>query len=54
MFHIDDVPSGAGEGILDPKKAKAVSWTVNIFNAVCHANKNGFNSQNKNRHLRIY
>lgn len=23
MFHIDDVPSGAGEGILDPKKAKA-------------------------------
>jgi hypothetical protein len=25
MFHIDDVPSGAGEGIKDIKKALAVS-----------------------------
>ena len=25
MFHIDDVPSGAGDGITDLKKIKAVS-----------------------------
>ena len=24
MFHIDDIPSGAGEGTMDPKKAKVV------------------------------
>ena len=25
MYHIDDVPSGAGEGIIDFRKAMAVS-----------------------------
>ena len=37
MFHIDDVPSGAGEGSLDPKKAKA--HTSDPISCLCASDK---------------